>query len=363
MTTTEIRSSQATTEEFAERVLEAAIHTTDVLAMYLGEKLGLYRAISQHGPVSRDELSRHAPIHWRYAQEWLEQQASAGILTVEAGEGADRRYALPVGHAEVLLDRDSLSYLAPLVRVMVAGARALPELLEAYRVGGGVSWAQLGDDARTGQADMNRPWFLQAIPTEWFPAIPGLEDRLTAGARVADVGCGEGWSSIGIALAYPGVEVDGYDFDGPSVEAARKHAAEAGVSERVRFHQVDAATLEDEDVFDAVVGFEFIHDLPDPVGVLASMRRMAKPGAPVVVMDENVPDRLGEDPTGVEHLMYGFSLFVCLPDGMSHQPSAATGTVLRAPVMAAYAREAGFADAEVLPIENDLWRFYRLVEA
>lgn len=362
MTSTTERTRNLSAEEFGDRVFAAAFEAADVFAIYLGEKLGLYQALADHGPLTRDELTRRATIHWRYAQEWLEQQAVTGILEVVNPEDgpADRRYLLPPAQAEVLLDRDSLLYLAPLVRVVMAGGLALPELIEAYRDGTGVSWADFGEDARTGQADMNRPWFLKALGEDWFPAIPDLHERLQAGGRVADFACGEGWSSIGIALAYPQAVVDGFDVDGPSIEAARRHAAEAGVTDRVTFHQVDAADLEKEGVYDAVVGFEFLHDLPHPIPVLETMRKVARPDAPVIVMDENVPDRFSGERDEVERAMYGFSILVCLPDGMSHQPSAATGTVIRAEILRGYARQAGFGDAEVLPIENDLWRFYRL---
>ncbi|MFP3913899.1 MAG: SAM-dependent methyltransferase, partial [Actinomycetota bacterium] len=258
MTTTIDRKDTAATEAFADQVFGGVLQMATSVSIYIGEKLGLYRALADHGPLTRDELTRHAPIHWRYAQEWLEQQTVAGILTTdnpEAGPEA-RRYSLPGPQAEVLLDRDSLFYLAPFVRLVMSGATAVPALLEAYRTGGGVSWAELGADARTGQGDMNRPWYLHALGSEWFPNAPEVHEALTRGGRVADIACGEGWSTIGIALAYPDTEVDGYDVDGPSIEAARRHAAEMGVSDRVRFHHLDAAELTQEGVYDVVVGFE-----------------------------------------------------------------------------------------------------------
>jgi 2-polyprenyl-3-methyl-5-hydroxy-6-metoxy-1,4-benzoquinol methylase len=347
---------------FADRVFESAMATVDVFSMYVGEKLGLYEALAHLGPLTRDQLTRHAEIHWRYAQEWLEQQTVSGILEVDDPSvgAAERRYSLPAEAAEVLLDRDSVAYLAPFVRIVMAGGLAIPSLLEAYRTGGGISWAELGPDARTGQSDMNRPWYLGSIGSEWFPQVPDLHAVVSEGGRVADIACGEGWSSIAIALAYPNAIVDGFDVDGPSIEAARRHAEAAGVSDRVQFHQADVADLDQEGTHDAVVGFEFVHDLPHPSRVLAAMRRMARAGAPIVVMDENVPDRFTGAGNDVERAMYGFSLFICLPDGMSHQPSAATGTVMRSHTIGSYAVEAGFSGVTTLPIENDLWRFYRM---
>jgi 2-polyprenyl-3-methyl-5-hydroxy-6-metoxy-1,4-benzoquinol methylase len=163
-----------------------------------------------------------------------------------------------------------------------------------------------------------------------------------------------------MALAYPSISVDGYDVDGPSMEAAGQHAEAAGVSDRVSFHTVDPASTDVETGYDLVTAFECIHDMSDPVGVLAKMRQMVADNGLVVVMDEAVADAFGESTDDVERLMYGFSMFVCLPDGMSHQPSVGTGTVMRPSTLEKYAQRAGFTEIEVLPIKNDLWRFYEL---
>jgi len=163
-----------------------------------------------------------------------------------------------------------------------------------------------------------------------------------------------------MALAYPAAAVDGYDLDEPSVQAACAHAEQAGVSGRVRYFAGDAAAAERDGDYDVVTAFECIHDLARPVDVLATMRRLAKPDGQVIVMDERVAERFPGRGDDVERLMYGFSLFVCLPDGLSHSPSAGTGTVMRPDILRQYAQQAGFAGLEVLPIENDLWRFYRL---
>jgi len=361
--TTVIEKESKTPEAFAERVFGSYLAMIDVFAMHVGERLSLYRAIADHGPVTIDDLHRHTGIDPRYAREWLEHQTVTGILAVDdAGLAADQRgYSLPAGHAEVLLDRDSLNYLAPLLKIGMASAGVMPEMIDAYATGGGVSWEQLGVNARVGQADMNRPWYLQSIGPDWFPRVPELDATLRGGGVVADIGCGEGWSTIAIAHAYPKATVVGFDVDEPSIEAATRNAIESGVSDRVQFHAVDVATLDETDLYDAVVGFEFIHDLARPVMVLEAMRRMAKPGAPIVILDENVGEAFTGEADDVERLMYAFSLFVCLPDSMAQEPTAATGTVMRPGVMKAYATEAGFADAVAVSIDNDLWRFYQLV--
>jgi 2-polyprenyl-3-methyl-5-hydroxy-6-metoxy-1,4-benzoquinol methylase len=163
-----------------------------------------------------------------------------------------------------------------------------------------------------------------------------------------------------MALAYPEITVDGYDVDEASMEAARQHAAAAGLSDRVSFHTVDPASTDVETGYDLVTAFECIHDMSDPVGVLAKMWRMVADDGIVIVMDEAVAHAFGDSTDDVERLMYGFSMFVCLPDGMSHQPTVGTGTVMRPSTLEKYATDAGFSGIEVLTIENDLWRFYEL---
>ncbi|HAS13623.1 MAG TPA: SAM-dependent methyltransferase, partial [Acidimicrobiaceae bacterium] len=279
----------------------------------------------------------------------------------ESAAPGDRRFTLPAAHAEVLTDQDSLAFVAPLARFVAAVGHHLDAIADAFRHGGGVSWAQLGDEVREAQAAANRPLFLHQLGDELLPQAGDIHERLRSGARVADIGTGHGWSAIGLAKAYPAITVDGFDTDVPSIEAARRHAAAAGVADRVRFHVADAADVSaPTKPYDAVFAFECIHDLPDPVSVLATMRRLAGDDGAVVVMDENVADAFHAPGDEVERLMYGYSLTCCLTDGMSHEHSAGTGTVMRASTFTDYARRAGFSDVHVLPIQHDFFRFYRL---
>ncbi|WP_246079777.1 class I SAM-dependent methyltransferase [Nonomuraea mesophila] len=345
------------TDEFADRLLGSALGTIDLLSMHIGDRMGWYRALAAHGPADPAELVARSQGHERYAREWLEQQAATGILeTTEDG-----RFALPAGAAEVLTDESSLAYLAPLARMLAGASVQLPALLDAYRDGGGVPWAAFGTDLRESQADMNRPWFEHALP-EALAGVPELDAVLRRpGARLADVGCGGGWSAIALARAYPEASMEGVDIDGPSVELATRNAADAGLGDRVRFRRGDAALLH-EGRYDAVFAFECVHDMPRPVETLAAARRATVPGGAVVVMDEAVGESFTAPADDLERLMYGFSLLICLPDGMNEQPSAATGTVMRPGTLRHYAREAGFSDVEILPIKDfGFWRFYRLL--
>ncbi len=359
MNTPQDPAGSTASDVIADRVFASILGTLDVLAIYLGDRLGYYRQLADHGPLSSTELAERAGTVERYTREWLELQAVAGYLKVHEGE--HRRFALPEAHVAALTDPLSLSYVAPLSRMVSAAASKLGDIARVHRDGGGVAWDAFGQDMRESQADANRPFFLNLLATEWFGGIEDIDRRLRAGGRVADIGCGFGWSAIALALGYPRLTVDGFDLDGPSIAAAARHAAEHGVADRVRFHAVDAGDVSLDGAYDLVTAFECVHDMPDPVSALRTMKRLAGDDGLVIVMDERVSESFSPEAGEVEQLMYGFSNFICLPDGMSHGHSAGTGTVMRPDTLRRYAREAGFDDIEILPIETDFWRFYKLV--
>ncbi len=348
---------------FAERVFLAAIGSFELATIELGMRLGLYEALSA-GPAAPPELAAQAGIDARYAREWLEQQASAGIVCIDSdptdGDPDSRVFSLPVAHQACLLDPDSLAHIAPLATFAVECPVVLPELVEAYRLGSGISFAGYGEWVRRAQEGFNRPQFVNLLTTEWLPAMPDVAARLEAGpASVADLGCGCGWSSIAIARGYPNVAVDGFDTDRASIVDATANAAAAGVAARVRFTAEDAAST--EGTYDLVCCFEALHDMAHPVQALSAMRDMAGPDGAVFIVDERAADALtANDPDPMQRLFYAASVLHCLPVGRSEEDSAATGTVLRAATVERLAAEAGFRSVEVLPVDHDVFRFYRL---
>jgi len=350
------------TDELADHLFASMLGAFDMLTIHLGDQFGVYALLHRHGPLTEAEVSQRSGMDARYAREWLEQQTVAGIITVDdpARPAEERRYALPDEHAAVLADPDNLSYFAPFARLVAATAAQMPALVEAYRTGGGVGWAQYGELMRTAQAEANRPLFLGILGSEWLPSVDDVHERLTAGGAVADIGCGDGWSSIGIALAYPEATVVGIDVDEASVAAAHQNAASYDVDSRVTFTNTDGAEAQAQAGYDLVTAFECIHDMPDPVSVLAGARRMVKDDGAVIVMDEKVADAFAGPGDPVEQLMYGYSTLVCLPDGLSHKGSVGTGTVMRAGTLTSYAVQAGFSGVDVLPIDHEMFRFYRL---
>ena len=256
-------------EAFIERLLESVRGTFDIFSAHIGARLGLYESLAEAGPSTSAELASQTGTHERYIREWLEQQAVTGILDVddEKAAASARRFRLPEAHAEVLVDRESLNYLAPLPQLLVGAVSPISQVLDAYRKGGGVPYADYGADLVKGQEGINRTMFLQELGKVWLPAIADVHQRLGSdpSARVADVGCGAGWSAIGIAQSYPQVQVDGFDLDEASVEIARANAREAGLSDCVRFHVRDAADPQLAGRYDLVTAFECIHDMSRPV--------------------------------------------------------------------------------------------------
>jgi len=354
---------RAAREAFAERLFGALIGTMELACIHIGDRLGLYRALDEGGPLTSAELAARAGVDERYGREWLEQQAVAGILTVDvpAAPAGERRFALPEGHREGLLDADSMLYAASMARISMGVLYPLEKMIEAFRSGEGVPYLDYGPDTREGIAAFNRPMFVNQLAQEWLPSIPDVEARLRSRpARVADLACGAGWSSVSLAAAYPLVHVDGFDSDAPSIASARALAQERGLTERVRFFVQDAGDEGLQGEYDLVTIFEALHDMAHPVEALRAARRLLAEGGSVIVADERVADSFGAPGDEVERMNYGFSVLHCLAVGREDDHSAATGTVIRAHTVEEYARAGGFAQFEILPIEHDFWRFYRL---
>ena len=368
MTPTDRTQASATEQRDAltARLFQSTVAFFDIFAVYLGDRLGLYRALADAGPATASELAQRTATDARYVREWLEQQAATSVLAVDQVTATPeaRRYSLPVGHAEVLLDGASLNYMAGLARLAVGAVSPLPAVVAAYRTGAGVPYADYGPDTREGIADLNRPMFLNLLGSEWLPAMPEVHGRLQAAppARVADVGCGVGYSSIAIARAYPAVRVDGFDLDEASVAAAAANAQAAGLADRVQFHVRDAADPRLAGQYDLVTAFETLHDMARPVEALQAMRGMLGPGGSVLIADERVADAFAAPAGEIDRFNYGWSILHCLPASRAESPSAATGTVMRPQLLRDYCRAAGFGRVDVLPIENDFWRFYRLAD-
>ena len=343
------------------RLLQSTIHALELYSIYLGKELGLYAALQSGEWVTPPDLARRAGIAPRYAREWLEQQAVAGFLEVDvpAAPLDTRGYRLPAEHVNVLVTEDHPAHLAPLAQMVAGIGGAIEPVLAAYRSGGGVPYPTFGTAFRKGQAGINRPAFASDLVDRWIPATVDIHTRLMSSPlRVADVGCGGGWSTIAMARAFPQAEVIGFDADDASIADARANAVAQQVA--VRFEARDAVAIADHGPFDLIVVLEALHDMSRPVDVLRALRQTLAPEGCLLVADEKVADTFHAPGDDIERLMYGWSIVHCLPVSLAESPSAAIGTVIRADVMMELAGAAGFARVDVLPVDAGFFRIYRL---
>ncbi len=341
----------------------ALLATQEMFTVYLGVKLGLYDELATQ-PLTAPELARRAGIAVRYAREWLEQQAVAGILVVNdvGAPGDSRTFTLPAAHAEVLAPGDRPGLLSPHTVLPLGGvAAALPRLLDAYRSGDGVPDGAYGEDWRAGHGAANRALFGE-LPVWIEKHLPDVHAILTGSeARVADVACGAGWSAVTLAQAYPRLTVRGFDLDAPIVAEACRNAEAAGVADRVTFEVRDVADPAVAGGYDLVCLFDALHELPQPVTVLRACRALCAPSGTVMVMDARVANTFTAPADETERFQYCTSLLHCLPAALCGPGAAGTGTVLRPDAVRALAVEAGFAAVSLLPVDDRFHNLYRLI--
>jgi SAM-dependent methyltransferase len=345
-------------EAFVRRMSEATLGAFDIASTYLGLKLGFYRSLAEDGPATATELAARTRTDERLVREWLEQQGATELLEATDADG-EWRFALPAAHADVLLDPDALDGVAGTMLSLVAELAQVPRLVGSFRTGVGIPYADYGPDEVEGQAIGSRPVYRAEIES-WFAAVPDLSNQLATGpARVLDIGCGAGWSSVSIAQAFPGAYVDGVDLNPASIESAQRLARAEGVADRVRFEVRDAATLSGAG-YDVACMFEMLHDLARPVETLVSAREAVGRGGVVLVAEEQVADAYAVPADEDERRHYGWSLLHCLPASMTEPGSAATGVLMRPVTFREYVRAAGFASLEVLPVDSVAFRLFLL---
>jgi 2-polyprenyl-3-methyl-5-hydroxy-6-metoxy-1,4-benzoquinol methylase len=362
MTTIELTpADEAKVEELSGNLFMACVTTMELANVELGLRLGLYEALAAAGPMTAGDLATAAGIAARYAQEWLEQQAVAGIVEVDdtAKPALERGFTLPNAHAHVLLDDDSDACMKPCAAVVPWLGKAIDIMVEEFRNGTGAAFGLF--DLHDIQAAFTRPVFANHLTQRWLPALPEVQAKLSAGdhVRMAEVGCGEGLAAVAIARAYPNAEIDGYDLDDASIAAARKAAADAGVADRARFDVRDAADPAIVGDYDLVMAIEMLHDVADPVGILRTMRKLAGDEGVVLVVDERTEDTFTVPTNEMERFFYAFSTLHCLAVSMQ-DGGAGTGTVIRADTVRSYAAEAGFATVDVLDVDHPQFVLYRL---
>ena len=288
----------------------------------MGDKLGYYRALADHGPLGAPDLARRTGTGERYATEWLNAQAAGGFVTYDP---ETRCYTLPAEHAVALTDSTSPAYLPGFFQIAFGTVRDADRIIDKARDGDGLGWGEHNSDVHDGCERFFRPGYAANLVGEWLPALDGVVAKLEAGASVHDLGCGHGSSTVLMAQAFPGSTFVGSDVHAPSIEVARQRATDAGVAERIQW-QVAPATGLTGSGFDLVTTFDALHDMGDPVGAARRVHdALAEDGTWMVVepvAGDNVEDNL--NPVGRAY--YGFSTLLCTPGSLSQDVGLAIGT-------------------------------------
>jgi SAM-dependent methyltransferase len=303
----------------------------------IGDKLGLYQALAA-GPATPAELADRTHTHPRLVAEWLAAQAASGYITYHPD---NERFSLSEEQAFALADEDGPLYLPGAFQVMVAAVKDEPKVTQAFRSGTGVGWHEHDPELFAGTERFFRPGYAANLVSNWIPALDGVQAKLEAGARVADVGCGHGASTLIMAQAYPNSRFVGFDYHQPSIRHAQQVAANAGLAERCRF-QVATASAYPGAGYDLVTVFDALHDMGDPVGAAAHIRQSLAPDGTLLLVEPAAGDRLEDNLTPVGRAFYAASTLLCVPHSLSEEVGLALGAQAGEQRLRQVASAAGF---------------------
>lgn len=342
---------------FMEKVLGDYAGANAFFMAAIGDRLGLFKDLAAGGPVTSSELAAGTGLQERYVREWLAGMASAGYLTYEPDTG---RYSLPSAYAPVLAEEAGRFFLGCAFFAHSANyGPTFHRLLAAFRDGGGVPQDLFGDEVTESIDRCTTPWFEHLLVPEWLPTMPDVVAKLQAGATVADIGCGRGRAVVNLARAFPACSIVGYDLYEPAVVAARNRAAEAGLSDRVRFEVRDVVTGLPEH-YDIVTTFDVVHDSADPRGLLRAIHDSLTPDGRYICLDINCAERPEHNVGPVGTVMYGISLAYCLTVSLAEGGEGLGTLGLPEPKLRELASEAGFSDVRRMPIEDPFNNLYLL---
>src|SRR5512146_1947012 len=336
------------------RVLADAAATVVLAA--LGDRAGLFKSLAEHGPGTSGELASRTGLSERYVREWLGGMFAAGYLDYD---DAQQRYALPAEHVPTLASEPGPAFFGGVHQELIGAIQRYDDVAQAFRHGGGVRPADLHPDVWAGTSRFTAQWHQNMLVQQWLPLVAETTAKLQAGARVADVGCGTGQALIALARTFPSITATGYDAHPPSVEQARRAAAEAGVADRVSYHVLDAAAgLPDS--FDVITTFDVVHDAVDPLGLLRSIRDALRPGGTYLCLDINCSDQAAGNTGPIAALLYGFSILYCMTTSLAEGGEGLGTLGLPEPVLRELAGKAGFTQVRHVEMDNPFNRLYEL---
>jgi SAM-dependent methyltransferase len=308
--------------EFVFRAVGEAGAALNAALVVMGDKLGYYRIMAADGPISAAELADRSGTAEPYVREWLNAQAAGDFVTYDPGTG---RYALPPEHAVALTVEDSPAFLPGMFQIALGTMHDAGRVLDAARNGSGIGWHEHHPDVHHGCERFFRPSYNAYLIEGWLPALNGVVPKLRAGARVADVGCGHGASTILMAQAFPNSTFVGSDYHPESIEIARERAAQAGVGDRVRFEAASATEFSGSG-YDLVTMFDCLHDMGDPVGAARHVREAVAADGTWMVVEPMAGDRVEDNLNPVGRAYYAFSTLLCTPASLSQDVGLALGT-------------------------------------
>ena len=307
---------------FVFRAVDEVGAALGVALVVMGDELGYYRALADGEPATPAELAERTGTDPHYAREWLRGSAAGGYVAYDAATG---RFTLPPEQAAALTDETSPAYLPGFFQIAHGTTRDLPAVLHAARTGDGVGWHARNDDVHDGCERFFRTMYDAHLVGEWLPALDGVVPTLQRGARVADVGCGHGASTVLMARSFPASTFTGSDYHAGSVETARRRAEEAGVADRATFEVASADGFAGSG-YDLVTMFDCLHDMGDPVGAARHVREALADDGTWMVVEPQAGDRVEDNLTPVGRAYYGFSTMLCTPASLSQPVGAALGT-------------------------------------
>ena len=305
----------------------------------IGDKLGLYKAMSGAGPMTSAELAKKTGTAERYVREWLASQAAGGFVTYDAASG---KYTLPPEQALALADETSPVFLPGFFEVVAACVKDEPKITDAFRSGKGVGWHEHDHGLFAGTERFFRPNYRAHLISEWIPALEGTEAKLKAGAKVADVGCGLGTSTILMAQAYPKSTFVGFDYHDGSIKMAREAAAKAGVGDRVKFEVAKAKDYPGKG-FEFVAFFDCLHDMGDPEGAAKHVKESMAPDGTWMIVEPFAHDKLEDNLNPIGRVYYAASTMLCTPASLSQEVGLALGAQAGEGRLSKILKAAGFS--------------------
>ncbi|MGW7429040.1 class I SAM-dependent methyltransferase [Streptomyces sp. NPDC054861] len=325
-------------QAFHQQVITDAGAAVRGLTVALGDRLGLYRCLAEHGPLTAGQLAGKTGTHERYIEEWLHAQLSAGYVELHPSAAT---YTLPADHVEVLADPKAVTFAAGFFTALKALYATEDLLVEAYRTGDGVGWAEHDAALDTGMGSFFQPTYEHKLVPDWLPALHGVTDKLAAGGTVADVGCGVGHTTLLIAQAFPRATVHGFDYSEEAVSLARQLAEEAGLSDRVVF-EVASADDYPGTGYDLVTFFNALHDMGDPVAAARHVHASLDAEGTWMLVESNVSPADIDTRTPAARMFMALSAVMCLPVAVAQRGPHALGNHSGEKAFRAIAEEAGF---------------------